>query len=91
VVALPSFHRSTITLTLTLALALTAACGKTDRAAAGAADSATTAAATASTCPGDNAGLTLASGFCATVFADSVVHGRHVVVASNGDVYITND
>ena len=82
-VALPSFHRSTVTLTLALALT---ACSKGDRAAAGAADSATTAAATASACPGDNAGLTLASGFCATVFADSVVHGRHVVVASNGDV-----
>jgi glucose/arabinose dehydrogenase len=89
VVALPSFHRFTVT--LTLALALTAGCGKTDRAAAGAADSATTAAATASACPGDNAGLTLASGFCATVFADSVMHGRHVVVASNGDVYVTID
>lgn len=88
-VALPSFHRSTVP--LTLVLALTAACGKGDRAAAGAADSATTAAATAPACPGDNAGLTLSSGFCATVFADSIAHGRHVVVASNGDVYITID
>ena len=88
-VAPSSFHRST--LTLTLALALTAACSKGDRAAAGAADSATTAAATASACPGDNAGLTLPAGFCATAFADSIVHGRHVVVASNGDVYITID
>ncbi|HET7186513.1 MAG TPA: hypothetical protein VFI52_00100, partial [Gemmatimonadaceae bacterium] len=69
-VAPPSFHRSTVT--LTLALALIAACSKGDRAAAGAADSATTAAATASACPGDNAGLTLSAGFCATVFADSV-------------------
>lgn len=38
---------------------------------------------------GDNAGLTLPAGFCATVFADSIVGGRHVAVASNGDVYIT--
>ncbi len=40
-------------------------------------------------CPGDNAGLTLPDGFCATVFADSLVHARHVVVAPNGDVYVT--
>lgn len=39
-------------------------------------------------CPGDNAGLTLPDGFCATVFADSLVHARHVVVAANGDVYV---
>ncbi|MEO5904975.1 MAG: PQQ-dependent sugar dehydrogenase [Gemmatimonadaceae bacterium] len=40
-------------------------------------------------CPGDNAGITLPDGFCATVFADSIVHARHIVVASNGDVYVT--
>jgi glucose/arabinose dehydrogenase len=75
---------------LTLGLALFAgACSSGDKAAAGAADSATIAAATANACTGDNAGLTLPAGFCATVFADSVTHGRHVVVASNGDVYIT--
>jgi glucose/arabinose dehydrogenase len=75
-----------------LAVLAAGACGKRDNAAAGAADSATTAAATAATaspCPGDNAGLTLPAGFCATVFADSIAHGRHVAVASNGDVYIT--
>src|SRR5690242_4037192 len=43
---------------------------------------------TASGCPGDNAGLTLASGFCATVFADSIGHARHITVAANGDVYV---
>jgi glucose/arabinose dehydrogenase len=75
---------------LPLALLLTlGACSKRDNAAAGAADSATTAAATASACPGDNAGLTLPAGFCATVFADSIAHGRHAAVASNGDVYVT--
>jgi glucose/arabinose dehydrogenase len=73
---------------LTLALTV-GACTKKDQSAAGAADSATTAAATANACRGDNAGLTLPAGFCATVFADSVAHGRHVAVAANGDVYIT--
>ena len=39
-------------------------------------------------CPGDNAGLKLSNGFCATVFADSVGHARHIAVAPNGDVYV---
>jgi len=39
-------------------------------------------------CPGDNGGLTLPAGFCATIFADSLGHARHVVVAPNGDVYV---
>jgi len=56
-------------------------------------DSAAALAATADTvvakCVGDNAGLTLPAGVCATVFADSIGHARHVAVASNGDVYVT--
>lgn len=51
------------------------------------ADGTTTGAGTAA-CAGDNGGLTLPSGFCATVFADSVGHARHLVVAPNGDVYV---
>ena len=47
------------------------------------------ASAAASSCPGGSADLVLPAGFCATVFADSIAHGRHVTVASNGDVYIT--
>ena len=43
----------------------------------------------ASKCPGDNAGLTLPSGFCASVFADSVGAVRHLVVAPNGVLYVT--
>jgi glucose/arabinose dehydrogenase/mono/diheme cytochrome c family protein len=39
-------------------------------------------------CPGDNGGLTLSPGFCATVFADHVGHARHLVVAPNGIVYV---
>jgi glucose/arabinose dehydrogenase len=40
-------------------------------------------------CTTGTADLTLPAGFCATVFADSIAHARHVVVASNGDVYVT--
>jgi glucose/arabinose dehydrogenase len=39
-------------------------------------------------CPGDNAGLTLPAGFCATVVADSVGAARHIAVAPNGDLLI---
>ena len=39
-------------------------------------------------CPGDNGGLTLSPGFCATVFADNIGHARHLVVAPNGVVYV---
>jgi len=40
------------------------------------------------TCPGDNGGLTLPPGFCATIFADNLGHARHLVVAPNGVVYV---
>jgi glucose/arabinose dehydrogenase len=39
-------------------------------------------------CGTDNGGITLPNGFCATVFADTIGHARHIVVASNGDVYV---
>jgi glucose/arabinose dehydrogenase/mono/diheme cytochrome c family protein len=39
-------------------------------------------------CPNDDSGLKLAAGFCATVFADDIGHARHMVVASNGVVYV---
>ncbi|MBC7788543.1 MAG: PQQ-dependent sugar dehydrogenase [Anaerolineae bacterium] len=39
-------------------------------------------------CDADNGGITLAPGFCASVFADSLGRARHVAVAPNGDVYI---
>src|SRR3954470_6660593 len=38
------------------------------------------------TCAADNAGLKLAGGFCASLFADSLGAPRHLVVAPNGDV-----
>jgi glucose/arabinose dehydrogenase len=39
-------------------------------------------------CAGEDAGLTLPAGFCATVFADALGHARHLVVAPNGVVYV---
>ena len=38
-------------------------------------------------CVGDNGGITLSPGFCATVFADKLGHARHLAVAPNGIVY----
>jgi glucose/arabinose dehydrogenase/mono/diheme cytochrome c family protein len=39
-------------------------------------------------CAGDNGGITLPSGFCATVFADNIGHARHLVVSSKGIVFV---
>jgi glucose/arabinose dehydrogenase len=39
----------------------------------------------------DNGGITLPSGFTATVFADNLGTARHIVVHSNGDVYTKID
>jgi glucose/arabinose dehydrogenase len=45
-------------------------------------------AAQSGSCPGDNGGLTLPPGFCASVFADNLGHVRHMVVAPNGVLYV---
>jgi glucose/arabinose dehydrogenase/mono/diheme cytochrome c family protein len=45
-------------------------------------------AAGANACPGDNGGITLSPGFCATVFADNLGHVRHMVMAPNGVLYV---
>ena len=39
-------------------------------------------------CTGDNSGITLSPGFCATVFADNLGHVRHMTVAPNGVLYV---
>jgi glucose/arabinose dehydrogenase/mono/diheme cytochrome c family protein len=39
-------------------------------------------------CPKDDSGLKLPAGFCATIFADSIGHARHMVVAPNGVLYV---
>jgi glucose/arabinose dehydrogenase/cytochrome c553 len=44
-------------------------------------------AAAQTTCKGDNGGITLSPGFCATVFADNLGHVRHLAVAPDGVVY----
>jgi glucose/arabinose dehydrogenase len=40
-------------------------------------------------CASPDASLTLPAGFCAGIFADRIVAARHVVVAPNGDVFVT--
>ena len=50
-------------------------------------DARNTASNSGSACAGDNGGITLSPGFCATVFADNVGHARHMVIAPNGVVY----
>ena len=73
--------------TLIVGAALVAvACAKGDKPVADTSAKSTPAAAL-DACAGDNGGLTLPAGFCATVFADSLGHVRHLVVAANGDVY----
>lgn len=47
-----------------------------------------TAPARAGSCQGDNGGLSLPPGFCATIFADRIGHARHMAVAPNGVVYV---
>ena len=86
----PPLHARRTTRTLALmALTVALACKGDDRAAGG--DTSAVVArdtAAARACPGDNGGLTLPAGFCATVFADSIGHARHIAVAPNGDVYV---
>jgi glucose/arabinose dehydrogenase len=45
------------------------------------------AAAQPAACSGDNGGIALPPGFCATVFADHLGHVRHLVVAPDGVLY----
>jgi len=80
--------RTSVSAVAAICSLLAGGCSKSEKAPVPAAGDSTASAAAAPACPGDNAGLTLPSGFCATTFADSISHGRHVVVASNGDVYI---
>jgi len=81
-------HRSS-SLTVFLAAALAACSSGEKRTGDTSATAATSDTTIPAKCAGDNAGLTLPAGICATVFADSIGHARHVVVAPNGDVYVT--
>jgi hypothetical protein len=40
------------------------------------------------TCGGDNGGITLPSGFCATIFADDLGHARQMAFGPNGVLYL---
>lgn len=46
------------------------------------------AAANAAPCTGDDSGLSLPAGFCATIFADGIGHARHLVVSADNVVYV---
>jgi glucose/arabinose dehydrogenase len=84
--------RTSFAAPLVIAAALTfGACSKTDSGAAKTDSAAAAGNTTAAKCPGDNAGLTLPAGFCATIFAESLGKARDVAIADNGDVYITID
>ena len=81
-------HRTTSIAAPVLALlAVLSSCSTADRPASDTASVAAAADSTPAPCPGDNGGLTLPAGFCATIFADSVGSARHVAVAANGDVF----
>jgi glucose/arabinose dehydrogenase len=43
----------------------------------------------ASPCDSGNGGINLPAGFCATVFADSLIGPRHLYVMPNGDVFVS--
>lgn len=72
----------------TPSIALTGAALASLLALSGCARKESTATAAAPTCPGDNGGLTLSPGFCATVFADNVGHARHMTVTPEGVLYV---
>lgn len=76
---------------LVVLLVFAAACGRSDKPASGGESPpvSSPAGAEGGRCAGGAAGLTLPSGFCATVFAESLGKARHLVVAPNGDVYVT--
>ncbi|MEP7064639.1 MAG: PQQ-dependent sugar dehydrogenase [Gemmatimonadota bacterium] len=81
------FHIKTTRILVFGAAILAGACSRAGDKASSADSTAKGAVASTAACAGDNGGITLPSGFCATVFADSLGHVRHLVVASNGDVY----
>src|SRR4051812_34669458 len=49
-----------------------------------------TAAPAAAACPGDNGGIPLPPGFCATVWADNLGNIRHIAFAPDGVAYVNS-
>ncbi len=45
---------------------------------------------TANGCPGDNGGLSLPAGFCATIFADALGQVRHMAFGPGGVLYVNS-
>jgi len=76
-------------LVATVAIVAAIGCGKTEN---GGSDSASAASSTQAVsnvaCASDNGGITLPDGFCATIFADTLGHARHLVAAPTGAVYV---
>src|SRR4051812_18209165 len=67
---------------------IVAACSRGDAGQANKSSEQNTSANTTASCADNNAGLILPAGFCATIFADTIGHSRHLVVAPNGVVYV---
>jgi glucose/arabinose dehydrogenase len=86
----PEIDMNLLRATLAVASITLLACNKSDTArnAADTSAGASRAAAAPTACVGDAGGITVPAGFCATVFADTLGHPRHIVVAANGDVYV---
>ncbi|MDQ6770947.1 MAG: PQQ-dependent sugar dehydrogenase, partial [Gemmatimonadota bacterium] len=87
-------RRSVIRLAAASVMVGLIACAKTEGGNQGASASSTTTSTTTSSnastaaCANDSGGITLPAGFCATIFADTIGHARHIVVNSSGDVYV---
>jgi glucose/arabinose dehydrogenase len=75
------------TTTCLIVVLAAAACSSSDRSAANDSGAAKQSA-TKPACTTGSDSLVLPTGFCATVFADSLGHSRHIAVAPNGDVYV---
>lgn len=71
-----------------VAVANLVSCARNEGTPKAATESAPSSTRAAAPCSGDNGGLTLPAGFCATIFADTLGHARHVVVAPDGVVYV---
>ena len=41
-------------------------------------------------CAADNGGISLPSGFCAMIVADNLAQPRHLVVMTNGDLFVSS-
>src|SRR3954471_21898455 len=83
---IPPWYRAALAASLTFVVS---GCAKTENASTSTdAGAASGTAASTTACSGNNGGITLPAGFCATIFADTIGHARHLAVNTNGDVYV---